>query len=316
MKTLEFANGDQMPAFGLGTWKSAPGDVYNAVKTALAAGYRHIDCASVYNNEAEVGTAVHDAVKEGIVTRQALWITSKLWCDCFAPEDVQPACQKTLDDLQLNYLDLYLMHWPVPIKKGHSIRTVEDFIPPAELPLSTTWQAMEALVDQGLSRHIGVSNFSAGKLRNLVATARIKPEMNQIEMHPYLQQPALVKFCSQQQIHITGYSPLGSADRPASLKSRDEAPLLEDPVINEIALKHKASPAQVALRWAIDYGIATIPKSVNPQRIRENLAAIQLLLDDDDRLKLQQLDRHSRYLNGDFWIVDNGYYTLNTLWNE
>ena len=316
MQTLSFSNGDQMPVTGLGTWKSAPVDVYNAVKTALEAGYRHIDCAAVYGNEAEVGQALSDVFQEGIVRREDLWVTSKLWCDCFAPEDVQPACQKTLSDLQLDYLDLYLLHWPFPIKKGHSIRSVDDFVVPAEQPLSTTWAVMESLAEHGLCRHIGVSNFSIKKLQGLMDGARIKPEVNQVEMHPYLQQPELVQFCQQHQIQVTGYSPLGSMDRPAGLKSKDEIPLLEDPTINSIAAKHNASPAQVALRWAMDYDISTIPKSVNPARIRENLAAAELVLDDNDRQQLKQLDRHARYLNGEFWVVENGYYNLADLWDE
>ena len=316
MKTLRFANGDQMPVLGLGTWKSSPGEVHSAVIEALRMGYRHIDCAAVYDNEAEVGSALKEAFAEGIVTREELWITSKLWCDQFAPGDVLPACQETLQDLQLDYLDLYLMHWPFPLKKGHGIGSADDFVSPVEQPLSSTWKVMETLVEQGLSRHIGVSNFSVKKLKDLIGKAAIKPEMNQVEMHPYLQQPELVSFCRENNIHVTGYSPLGSPDRPEGLKSKNEVPLLEDKTVAAIAEKHNASPAQVLLSWAMHYGISTIPKSVNPVRIRQNLEATKLSLDDSDQGQLAQLDKHGRFLSGEFWVVDNGYYTLADIWDE
>ena len=208
MQTLQFSNGDRMPVLGLGTWKSALGDVYNAVKTAIGQGYRHIDCAHIYGNEAEVGQALSEAFDEGLVSRDRMWMTSKLWNDSHAPDRVQPALETTLANLQLDYLDLYLIHWPVAMKKGSDFPlTSDNLIALEDLPISETWQAMESLVDKGLCRHIGVSNFSIPKLESLLETARIEPEMNQIELHPYLQQSPMLDFCRQNNVHLTAYSP-------------------------------------------------------------------------------------------------------------
>ena len=317
MKTLPFPNGDEMPMLGLGTWKSQPGDVYQAVKTAIQLGYRHIDCALIYGNEAEIGNALTECFQEGLVTREHLWITSKLWNDAHAPEHVQPGIEQTLADLQLDYLDLYLMHWPVVIKQGESFPlSKEKLLSLDELPIATTWKAMEALVDKGLTRHIGVSNFSEKKLQQLLATAQTPPAMNQVELHPYLQQNSLLEFCQQQQIHLTAYSPLGSADRPDSLKAADEPVLLADPKIGEIAQKHGITAAQVLLGWAINRGTVVIPKSTNPDRIAQNLKAADVTLTEADMTAIADLDRHRRYVDGSIWVVAGGPYTLENLWDE
>jgi alcohol dehydrogenase (NADP+) len=317
MKTLQFANGDQMPILGLGTWKSAPGDVYKAVKETLRLGYRHIDCASIYGNEAEVGQALSESFKEGVVSRDQLWITSKLWNNSHAPEDVQPALEKSLSDLQLDFLDLYLIHWPVLIRKEvlfHS--SIDDLVALDEIPISTTWSVFEAMVDKGLCRNIGVSNFSIAKLKTLLEGARIQPEMNQIELHPYLQQPAMLEFCNAHKIHLTAYAPLGSGDRPDRLKVDNEPILFEDPAVIKIADRHNATPAQILLSWEIHRDVAVIPKSVTPARLKQNLEAAEVSLTDEDMKEMKGLDRHRRYVSGTFWAMEGGPYTLANLWDE
>ncbi|WP_299176533.1 aldo/keto reductase [uncultured Neptuniibacter sp.] len=316
MKTLTFSRHDRMPVIGLGTWKSKPGEVYDAVISALELGYRHIDCAAVYGNEAEIGQALRQCMNTGIVKREELWITSKLWCDSFAPEDVTPAFEKTLLDLQLDYLDLYLLHWPIPLKRGQGMRTAADFVDPKKQPIIETWRALEALVGQGQVRHIGVSNFTVKKLGALMAQADIGPELNQVELHPYLQQPTLRAFCRENDIHLTAYSPLGSGDRPRALKMEGEPQLLQDPVVLELAKQLNATPAQVLLSWAIHLGISCIPKSVTEARLKENLAAESVVLSAEMLQKLEQLDLARRYISGEFWLVEDGYYTLADIWDD
>jgi alcohol dehydrogenase (NADP+) len=317
MKTLTFNNGDSMPMLGLGTWKSKPGDVYEAVKTAIRLGYRHIDCARIYGNEAEIGKALAESLQAGVATRQDLWITSKLWNDSHHPEDVQAGLEATLKDLQLEYLDLFLMHWPVALKQGASFPlSAEKMIGLDVLPLGDTWAAMETLVERGLCRHIGVSNFSQTKLKALWEGSRLKPEMNQVEMHPYLQQSALLTFCQQRGVPMTAYSPLGSPDRPDSQKATDEPVLMADPVIVEIANQHQASSAQVLIAWALQRGTVVIPKSVTPARIEQNLAAATMTLSEAEMATIAKLDRHRRYVDGTIWVVENGPYTLKNLWDD
>jgi len=317
MQTLKFKNGDTLPMIGLGTWKSAPGEVGAAVKAAIAAGYRHIDCAAIYQNEAEIGQALRECFAAGWVKREELWITSKLWNDSHAQDQVRPAIERTLNALQLDYLDLYLIHWPVCIQPGLWLpRSGADFVSLTEIPLTETWSGMEALVTAGLSRHIGVSNFSIAKLELLRQAAIIAPEMNQIELHPHLQQPQMLDYCQAHGIHVTAYSPLGSGDRAEAFKAPNEPVLLENPTLVTIANRHHCSPAQVLIAWAIARHTAVIPKSVNPDRIAQNLAAQDLQLSATDLAELASLDQHYRYVDGSFWAMPGSPYTIASLWDE
>jgi len=311
MASLGFANGDSMPSLGLGTWKAASGEVAGAVTAALELGYRHFDCASIYGNEAEIGESLKQAFAAGGLQRDQLWITSKLWNDCHAPEDVRPALERTLADLGLATLDLYLIHWPVAHRHGVMMpQQASDQLSLEQRPIAATWRAMEALVRAGLVRHIGVSNFSQAKLATLLAGAELAPEVNQVERHPYLQQGDLLAFCQSNAIQLTAYAPLGSP--PAGPSS----PLLGDPVINAIAAVHGSSAAQVLLAWGIACGTAVIPKSVHPQRLAANLAAAQLSLSASELAQVAALDRGERFIGGGFWDLPGGTYNLANLWDE
>lgn len=299
MNKLKFQNGDELPAIGLGTWKSKPELVRNAVKVAIESGYRHIDGAAIYGNEKEVGEGIEQGLKNTGLNREDIWVTSKLWNTAHKKEDVIPALKKTLSDLNLNYLDLYLMHWPVafrPDLEGFP-KSDADFLSEDEAPISATFEEMLKAKKQGLVRHVGVSNFNVTKLRKLMKEVG-KPEMNQVELHPYLPQNGLVEFCMDNDINVTAYSPLGSGDRPAVMKAENEPILLENQVIKDIAEKRNASPGQVLIKWAETRGTAVIPKSTNDGRIKENLASDDLKLTEEDRKAINSIDKGFRFLDG------------------
>lgn len=309
MKSLDF-KGDKMPAIGLGTWKSAPKEVENAIEIALNNGYRHIDCAATYGNEKEIGRAFSSVFSEGKVQRKDVWITSKLWNNAHKSEDVIPALKKTLSDLQLDVLDLYLMHWPVAFRSGLEgfPKKDQDYLSLEEVPIIETWKAMLEAKRQGLVKHIGVSNFSIKKLKDLATKTNEVPEMNQIELHPYLQQTEMLEYCKEQNIHLTAFSPLGSGDRIPSMKGPDEPSLLENKTIMRIAKKHNASPAQVIINWSVSRGTAVIPKSTNESRIKENLRSLEFTLDPTDLEEIGKLDKHFRYVNGEFFVTEGNSY--------
>jgi alcohol dehydrogenase (NADP+) len=305
-----------LPAIGLGTWKIRPEEAYETVLAAGRMGYRHLDCASTYGNEKEIGKAVRVLIGEGVVRREDLWMTSKLPNTAHRSADVRPALEKSLHDLGLTYLDLYLVHWPIALQKGVWIpRKPEHFIPPEALPLEETWQAMESLVDSGLVRHIGVSNFSIPKLKNLEGS-RISPAVNQIELHPYLQQRPMLEYCRKKGIQLTAYAPLGSGDRPKPLKKKDDPVLIADTVIHQVAANHQATPAQILLAWGIQRGTSVVAKSVNPARLKENLDAIGICLGSTEMRQIEALDRSRRYVDGSFWAVPGGPHSMESLWDE
>jgi len=305
-----------MPALGLGTWKSEPEEVYRAVRSAIEVGYRHIDCAAIYLNEEEVGRALVDAFQAGDAKREEMWITSKLWNDSHAPEHVRPALETSLKKLQLDHLDLYLIHWPVALRHGIELpRGPEDFLSVSEVPLASTWEAMLKVSGQGLARQVGVSNFSKRKIEQVHNATGQTPAVNQIELHPYLQQDTLVAACSELGVAVTAYSPLGSPDSAAMMGRDDDILLTQHPTVAQIAHAHGATPGQVLIAWALARGTSVIPKSVNPGRIAENWAARDLTLTLADMTAIAALDRHQRMVDGRFWFIGETY-SPQTLWDE
>jgi len=299
--TIKLNNGLSMPVLGLGTWKSQAGEVEKAVEYALKSGYRHLDCAAVYGNETEVGAGI---AASG-VPRSDIFVTSKLWNNKHHPDDVEPTLRKTLADLGLSYLDLYLVHWPIGFERGdvafpkNADGTVryETTISPTE-----TYLALEKLVGLGLVRSIGVSNFNSEQIADILAKCSIKPVTNQVECHPYLNQSKLINFCKERGVTITAYSPLGSPDRPWA--KPDDPKLLDDPKIKKIGEKYNKSPAQVVIRWQVQRGTIVIPKSVTPSRIDENAAVFDFTLTKEEMDTIDSFDCNGRIIDPMLW--DNG----------
>lgn len=310
-------SGMQMPQLGLGTWKSESGVVSKVVKAAIEAGYRSIDCACDYGNEKQVGQGIKDGMESANIKRSDLFITSKLWNTYHRPEHVRVGLEKTLSDLDVSYLDLFLIHFPislkfVPIEKRYPPEWVydpndseKDHIIMDPVPISETWKAMEALVDEGLVRHIGISNFPAVLIMELLTTARIRPAVLQVELHPYLQQNDLFAYCKREKIALEAYSSLGGVSYTSLGMDKGEN-LLEDPVLESIAKKHGKSPAQVALRWGLQRGTIIIPKTSKVERLKENLDLVNWKLEEEDMKEIAGMDRGSRYNNPGIFCANMG----------
>ncbi|MHA1733103.1 MAG: aldo/keto reductase [Promethearchaeota archaeon] len=306
--SLDLYTGARIPVIGLGTFGSdhvAGEDVARAVLGAACVGYRHFDCAAVYGNEKFIGQAL-SRIQEGGVDREELWVTSKLWNDKHHPDDVIPACEKTLNDLQLEYLDLYLVHWPFPNHHppGCDGNTRNpDAKPYIHEEYMETWRKMEEIVDLGLARHVGTSNMTHPKLRLLLRDAGVKPACNEMELHPHFQQPELFKFVVDNGIVPIGYSPIGSPRRPERDRAPGDTVDIEDPVIVRIANRLGVHPAVVCVKWAVQRGQVPIPFSVKREKYASNLrAVVGEPLTDEDMRAIAGTDRNCRLIKGQVFL--------------
>lgn len=308
---VTLSSGRQVPIVGLGTWKSEADKVYEAVKAAIDAGYRHIDCAMAYQNEDQVGRAIEEKIKEGVVERKDLWVTSKCWNTFHSKDKVLECCQLSLKKLRLDYLDLYLMHWPFGYQEGGEIfpRNQAGDILFSDVDYIETWKAMEECHKKGLVRDVGLSNFNSEQIMRVLEVAEVKPVMLQVECHPYLNQSELIEFCKKLDIKVTGYSPLGSPDRPWAKPG--DLSLMEEPTIKEIAQAHGKTPAQVLIRYQVERGVIVIPKSVTKERIVSNLDVFDFKLNPEEMKTIDELNRSHRFLLLP-WAKEHKHYPFNT----
>lgn len=296
----------QMPTLGLGLWKIAPEDTAASVVTAIKLGYRHLDSAMDYGNEAAVGEGIRAAIDQGLCKREDLWVTSKLWNTCHEPQRVEAGFQRTLDDLGLDYLDLYLIHFPiaqpfVPFDQHFppGWLTEENQDPPrmqlAPVPLHETWQAMEALQTSGRTRTIGVCNYNTGLLQDLLNYATVKPAMLQIEAHPFLTQDNLIRFAHDNDVAVTAFSPLGALSYVELGMAGAADTVLTAAAVVEAAARLDRTPAQVVLRWAVQRGTSLIPKTSRVERLQENAALFDFALSDEEMMAISALNQNRRF---------------------
>lgn len=299
--------GAELPAVGLGTFGSdrfTHEEVANAVKDAIRSGYRHIDCAAVYMNEKQIGKAIAEVIAEGTVKREELWITGKVWNDRHA--EVENACQETLDDLQLDYLDLYLVHWPFP--NYHAPGCDVDSRNPDSVPFTIenfmkTWRQMEGLVEKKMVRNIGTSNMTKAKMELVLKEAKIKPAVNEMELHPCFQQSELFDFMVENEIQPIGFCPIGSPTRPDRDKTEDDAVDIEDPVVQKIAKRLNVHPAVVCIKWAVQRGQIPIPFSIHNNEYVGNLeSSFKDPITDEEMEELKSSDRNSRLIKGQVFL--------------
>jgi diketogulonate reductase-like aldo/keto reductase len=312
--------GAKIPSIGLGTFGS---DKYNgeqiaaAVLDAASLGYRHFDCASVYGNEREIGRSFRAMIDAGI-PREEIWVTSKVWNDMHAPADVIRSCRKSLDDLQVDYLDLYLIHWPFP--NYHAPGCDVDYRHPNAKPYlhdnyMRTWQAMEKLVEMGLVRHIGTSNMTVPKLELVYRDAEVKPAVNEMELHPHFQQPELFQWVVDHDIVPIAYCPIGSPSRPDRDRVSDDTVDIEDPVIQRIAERLNVHPAVVCIKWAIQRGQIPIPFSVKREQYLASLqAAVSAPLTQEEMSAIAAIDKGCRLIKGQVFLWKDGQ-TWEDLWD-
>jgi len=300
--------GAKLPAMGLGTFGSdrfSGEQIAEAVKGAIAVGYRHIDCASVYLNEHLIGPSLREAMQGGI-KREELWITSKLWNDKHGEKDVIPSCEKSLKDLQLDYLDLYLVHWPFPNyhAPGVDVSSRDPHARPyIHEEYMATWRQMEKLVEMGLVRHIGTSNMTIPKLKLVLRDARIKPACNEMELHPHFQQPEFFKFVVDNGLAPIGFSPIGSPTRPDRDKTPEDTVDIQDPIIVKIAKRLNVHPAVVCVKWAVQRGQVPIPFSIHRNEYLSNLqSTVTEPLTDAEMKEIAGIDKNCRLIKGQVFL--------------
>lgn len=313
---LQLASGAPLPRIGLGTFgsdKYSPAQVADAVRGAARAGYRHFDCAAVYGNEPEVGAALCDTG----LAREDYWVTSKIWNDRHG--DPESACEDSLRDLGLDFLDLYLVHWPFPNHHGTGV-SVDSRDPHARPYVHDeymrVWRGLERLVARGLVRHIGTSNMTIPKLEGLLDDAEIPPAANEMELHPHFQQPELFDYVVGKGILPIGYSPLGSPSRPERDRTPEDTSDVDDPVVRRIAESRGIAPAAVCVKWSVTRGAVPIPFSVKPHQYEDSLrAALGEPLSAEEMRELAGIDRNCRLIKGQvfLWPEANDWHDL---WDE
>lgn len=297
------SDGTLFPSPGLGTWKISDEKVATVVEEAIKVGYRHLDCACDYGNEKLVGEGIRAALKADLCRREDLWVTGKLWNTYHEARHVRAACERSLSDLGLQQFDLYLIHFPISLK----FVPFEDRYPPGwmdpegearmeeiAVPYAETWQAMEELVEAGLTKRIGVCNLTTAGLRDLLSYARIKPAVLQVELHPYLTQEVLVRYAQLNGIAVTAFSPFGADSYLTLGMAEEEERLLEHPVVKDLAARHERTPAQILLRWSVHRGVVPIPKTQTIERLRENFQ-LDFALSEDEIASLSGLNRNRRF---------------------
>ncbi|KAF8735008.1 hypothetical protein AX14_002918 [Amanita brunnescens Koide BX004] len=294
-------SGQKMPLVGFGLWKVSKDTCADTVYTAIKTGYRLLDSAGDYGNEKEAGEGVKRAIKDGIVKRDELFITSKLWNTFHAYEHVKPIVKKQLEDWGLDYFDLYLIHFPIALEYvDPSHRYPSEWygddgrVHLENSPIRETWKAMEELVDEGLAKNIGISNFSGSLILDVLRYARIPPQVLQVELHPYLTQDALVQFVKHHSIALTAYSSFGPQSYVELNMGKGAQSLLQLDLVQTISQRHGKTPAQVLLRWATQRGIAVIPKTNNIARLKENFTCNLFDLTDDEIAQISTLNRNLR----------------------
>lgn len=317
---VTLSDGASIPVVGLGTFGSdtySADEVASAVEIAIRMGYRHLDCASVYGNEKEIGQVLRKLMVEGVVKREDLWVTSKVWNN--KHDDVRGSCLKSLSDLNLDYLDLYLVHWPFPNhhEKGVSVDSRDPHaVPYIHENYMKTWKAMESLMDEGLVRRIGTSNMTLAKMKLLLRDCRIKPVVNEMEMHPHFQQPELFEYLNANGIKAIGYSPIGSPGRPSRDKTPEDTVPIDDPVIVSIAHAHSVHPAVVCVKWGAQNGHIPIPFSVKPEKFMANLRAVmEDPLTEEEMAAIKKLNKNNRFIKGQvfLWPTATDWHDL---WDE